>query len=59
MLYGIGLVVEGTCFFPPHQGSNLHVHACHPRGAMLTGFAGYSVGRGISRGARKLTRTPT
>ena len=21
-------------FLPPHQGSNLHVHACHPRGAL-------------------------
>ena len=26
---------------------------------MLTGLAGCSVGRGINRGARKLTRTPT
>ena len=29
-----GLMVEGTCSFSPHQGSNLHVHACYPHGAL-------------------------
>ena len=27
-------VVEGTGSFSPHQGSNLHVHVCHPRGVL-------------------------
>jgi len=35
------------------------VHACHPRGALpAPGLAGCPVGRGNSRGARKLARTP-
>jgi hypothetical protein len=43
---------EGTCFLPLHLGSILSVPY------MSTGFAGCSVGSGISCGARKLARTP-
>ena len=58
--WGLGLVVEGTCSFPPHQGSNLHVHVYYPRGALHTHWVcRMFMGRGISRGARKLARTPT
>jgi hypothetical protein len=43
-----------------HLGSNFIVHACHSAVFyMLTGFARCSVGREISRGARKLAWTPT
>jgi hypothetical protein len=52
--------VVRVCFFCLHLGLNFTVYICHPAVPyMLTGFAGCSVGRGISRGARKLTRTPT
>jgi len=48
-----------TCSLPRHPGLTLFVHACHPRMPYLpTGLAGCSVGPGISRGARKLARTP-
>jgi hypothetical protein len=53
-------VVVVACSLPLHPGLNLTVHACHPVVPyMLTEFAGCSVGREISRGARKLARTPT
>jgi len=56
--WGCSLVVEGTCSFPLHQGSNLTVHIYHPAVPyMLTGLAGCSVSPGISCGARKLVRT--
>jgi hypothetical protein len=51
--------VEGTCSFSLHQGSNLIVYVCHPAVLyMLTMFARYLVGPGISCGARKLIQTP-
>jgi hypothetical protein len=57
---GIGLAVGGACLLLLLLGSSPHVHACHPAVSyMFTGFAGCSVGRGISCGARKLARTPT
>jgi hypothetical protein len=31
---GIGIAVEMTCSISLHLGSNLFVHACHPRGAL-------------------------
>jgi hypothetical protein len=56
----LGLAVGGACLLPPLLGSSPHVHACHPAVSyMPTGFAGCSVSREISHGARKLTRTPT
>ena len=27
-------MMKGACSFPPYQGSNLTVHACHLRGAL-------------------------
>jgi len=57
---GLGLSVGGACLLLLLLGSSPHVHVCHPAVPyMSTGFAGCSVGRGISRGARKLARTPT
>jgi hypothetical protein len=51
--------VKGTCSFSLHQGSNLIVYACHPAVFyMLTRLARYSIGPGISCGARKLIQTP-
>jgi hypothetical protein len=51
--------VEGTCSLSLHQGSNLIVYVCHPAVLyMLTMFARYLVGPGISCGARKLIQTP-
>ena len=51
--------MEGTCSLSLHQGSNLIVYVCHPAVLyMLTMFARYLVGPGISCGARKLIQTP-
>jgi hypothetical protein len=54
-----GLAVGGACLLPLLLGLSPHVYACHPHGALhATEFAWCSVGREISRGTRKLTRTP-
>jgi len=54
---GLGLAVGGACLLW------VRVLMCTPVTPavhyMSTGFAGCSVGHGISRGARKLARTPT
>ena len=54
-----GLVGEGTCSLSLYPGSILFVHVCHPAVPYLSiGLAGCLVGPEISRGARKLARTP-
>jgi hypothetical protein len=56
----LGLAVGGACLLQLLLGSSPRAHVCHPAVPyMSTGFAGCSVGRGISRGVRKLARTPT
>jgi hypothetical protein len=50
---------DGTCSLPLHPGSIFSVHVCHPAVLYLpTGLAECSVVPRISRGARKLAKTP-
>ena len=55
----LGLAVVRVYFLSLRLGSNLIMTVIFAVSYMFTEFAGCSVGRGISHGARKLTRIPT